>query len=189
MGVSYGQSLSSSLPLALTGAEAACKSSPGIQILGQSLKLSSSSLHQPLLEQRPPTGALQASRSWASLLSCHHLTSSLSLTPTGAEATCKSSPGIPILGQSLKLSSSDVIIAFDPYWSRGHLQELSRHPDQGPVSQVVIIIFAIGPYWSRGHLQELSRHPDPGPVSQVVPRCSLTSLFLSPDCGASVCWQ
>ena len=70
--------LSSHLPP--TGAQAAYKSSPGIPILGQPLKLSSSSpsssssssLHLTLLECRPPTRPLQAPRSWASLSSYHH---------------------------------------------------------------------------------------------------------------------
>ena len=30
-----------------------------------------------------------------------------------------------------------IIIAFGPFWSIGHLQELSRRPDPGPASQVV----------------------------------------------------
>ena len=54
--------------------------------------------------------------------------------------------------------------AFGPYWSIGRLQELSRHPDPGPVSQVVIIItitiiitIVFGPYRSIGRLKQLSR--------------------------------
>ena len=72
-----------------------------------------------------------------------------------------------------------IILAFGPYWNIGRLQELSWHPDLGPVSQVlvtiiiiiiiiVIIIIAFGPHWSVGHLQEFSWHPDLGPVSQVL---------------------
>ena len=78
---------------------------------------------------------------------------------------------------------------------------LSRHPDPGPVSQVVprctpslfglqsivsviiIIIVAFGPYWNIGRLQVLSGHPDPKPVSQAVPRCTPFSLFVPPDHG------
>ena len=61
-----------------------------------------------------------------------------------------------------------IILAFGPYWNIGRLQELSWHPDLGPVSQVlvtiiiIIIIIAFGPQWSVGHPQELSRYPNPG---------------------------
>ena len=73
-----------------------------------------------------------------------------------------------------------ITIAFGPHWCIGCLQQLSRHPDPGSASQVIIIIIiiiiiitiiitiAFGPYWSIGRLQELSRHPDPWPVSPVV---------------------
>ena len=72
-------SSSSSLSLAPSGAQTTYNSSPDIPILGQPLKVSSSSSSS---------------------------SSSLSLAPTGAQTTYNSSPGIPILGQPLKVSSS-----------------------------------------------------------------------------------
>ena len=71
----------------------------------------------PLLEHRSPARALQAFRSWASLSSCrhHHHNHNHHHHPH----------------------------CFGPYWSTDRLQELSRHPDPGPISQVVIIIIII----------------------------------------------
>ena len=80
------------------------KSSPGIPILGQPLKLSPG-VTQPLcfgLQIMVPGVSWEA---WLSFPCGHHLrSSSSSSAPTGANTTYKSSPGIPIPGKPLKLS-------------------------------------------------------------------------------------
>ena len=118
----------------------------------------------PLLEPRPPPRALQASRSWARLSSCrHHHHPHHHHHHHHHHYHC----------------------LWPPYWSIGRLHELSRHPDPGPVSQVVTIIIIIipyCPYWSTGLLKSSPGIPILGQPLKMSP--AVTSLFQPPESGA-----